>query len=69
MYPAVQIDESILQSGLILLPRYAVHSGRSFSLQRIKAFPQQIDRQMVEQGGELHLLVSLCCFPHIHQPM
>jgi hypothetical protein len=51
MYPTVQIDESILQSGLILLPRYAVHSGCSFSLQRIKAFPQQIDRQMVEQAA------------------
>jgi len=27
------------------------------------AFPQQVDGQMVEQGCELHLLISPCCFP------
>jgi len=24
---------------------------------------------MVEQGGELHLLVFPCCFPHARQPL
>src|ERR1700730_13800802 len=24
---------------------------------------------MVEQGGELHLLISPCCFPHASQPL
>ena len=42
--PAVQIDQSTLQPGLILLPRHAVHSRCRFPLQRVKAFPQQIDR-------------------------
>jgi len=69
MYSAVKIDKSVFQPGLILLPRYAVYSGCSFSLQRVKAIRQQINCQMVEQGGELHLLVSPCCFSHIHQPL
>ncbi len=69
MNPAVQIGESIFQSGFILLPCDAVHSGCGFPLQCVKAFPQQIDRQMVEQGGELHLLTFPCCFPHTRQPL
>jgi hypothetical protein len=31
----VQIDESILQLGFILLPRYAVYSGRSLTLRAV----------------------------------
>src|SRR5712664_279381 len=37
MNPAVQIDESILQPGFILLPRYAVYAGRSLTLKRVEA--------------------------------
>src|SRR5215467_5298556 len=47
MNPTMEIDESILQAGLILLPRHSVYSRRSFPLQRVKALPQQIDVQMV----------------------
>src|ERR1700739_3113087 len=32
MNPAVKIDESILQSGFILLPRHAIYSGRGLTL-------------------------------------
>src|SRR5262245_66433065 len=32
MYSTVEIDEAILQAGLILLPRHSVHSRRRFSL-------------------------------------
>ena len=46
-----------------------VHSGCGLSLERVKAFPQQIDCQMVEQGGELPLLIVLCRFPHARQPL
>jgi len=66
---AVKIDKSIFSPSLILLPRYTVHSGCSFSFQRIKAFPQQIDGQMVEQGGELHLLILPRCIAHTRQPL
>ena len=34
---AVQIDKSILQPGFILLPRYAVYSGRGLTLKRVEA--------------------------------
>src|SRR5437899_6885512 len=33
MHPAVKIDQTIFQSGLILLPRYAVYSGCGLPLQ------------------------------------
>ena len=67
--PAVQIDKSILQPGLILLPRRAVHPRCRFPLQCVKALPEQIDREVVKQGGELHLLVFLRGFPHTRQPL
>ena len=50
MNPPVEIDEPILQAGLILLPLHSVHSRCGFPLQRVKAFPEQIDRQVVEQS-------------------
>src|SRR5713226_8906764 len=34
VYPAVKIDQSIFQTGLILLPPYAVHAGGCLSLDR-----------------------------------
>ncbi len=36
VHPAVQIDESILKPGFMLLPRYAVYSGRSLTLKRVE---------------------------------
>src|SRR6516164_11418943 len=69
MHSAMQVDESILRAGFILLPCNPVHSRCSFPLQRVKALPQQIDGQMVEQGGELHLLMFPCCFPHACQSL
>ena len=43
--------------------------GAAFPVQRVKAFPEQSDGQVVEQGGELHLLVFPCCFPHARQTL
>jgi hypothetical protein len=40
MDPTVQIDQSTLQSGLILLPDDAVHAGASVPLQGVKALPE-----------------------------
>src|SRR5947209_14506296 len=69
MNSAMKIDPSILHSVFILLPSNPVHSRCGLPLERVKAFPQQIDSQMVEQGGELHLLIFPCCFPHARQPL
>src|SRR5215472_11754545 len=67
--PAVQIGEPIFQPGLVLVPCDAVHSRRSLTLQSVKAVPEQRDRQMVEQSGELHLLPFPCCLTHTRQPL
>src|SRR5204863_9222392 len=69
MNSAMKIDPSILQSVFILLPSNPVHSRCGFPLEGVKAFPQPINGQMVEQGGELHLLIFPCCFPHARQPL
>src|SRR5260370_3724087 len=69
MNPAVQIDKPILQPGFILLPRHAVYSGRSFTLERVEAVPEQSNTQMVEQSGEPFLLLFLCCFSHTVQSL
>src|SRR5713101_4920234 len=50
--PAVQIGKPTLQPGLILFPSHAIHPGRSLPLQRVKAVPEQIHAQMVEQSRE-----------------
>jgi len=58
--PAVKIDESIFQAGLIFLPRDPVHSRCGFPLQRVKAFPEQIgttdpDSTYTTKGGPARL--------------
>jgi hypothetical protein len=69
MHPAVQVNKAFLQTGLILLPRYAIDSGGGFSLECVKAFPQLIDGHVMKECGELHLLIFPCCFPHTRQPL
>src|SRR5215472_7138115 len=66
--PAVQIGKPTFQPGLILFPRDAIHPGSGLTLQRVKAIPEQADRQMVKQCGELHLLPFPCCLAHTRQP-
>src|SRR6266436_9654042 len=65
----MQISKSILKPGFILLPRYAVYSGRSLTLQRVEAVAEQFNVEMVEQSGEPLLLSFLCCLPHTVQPL
>jgi hypothetical protein len=64
MHPAVQIDEPILQPGLVLLPRNAIDSWGGFPLQSVKAFPQEADRQVVEQRRELRTWLLFRDSPH-----
>src|ERR1700691_810206 len=69
MNSVMKISQSIFQPVFILVPSNPVHSGCGLPLEGVKAFPQQIDCQMVEQGGELHFLFVPCCFPHVRQPL
>src|SRR5262249_41809090 len=69
MYPAMQIDNPILQPRFILLPCHAIHSWRRLTLKCIKAVAQKCNVQMVEQSGEPFMLPSLCGFPHTGQSL
>jgi hypothetical protein len=40
VYPAVEIDESILQPRLIILPPYPIDSRRSLTLESVEAIAQ-----------------------------
>jgi hypothetical protein len=40
MNPGVKINQSILQTDFIFLPRDAIHSGRSLTLKRVEAIPE-----------------------------
>ena len=48
--------QPILQTVLVLAPSHAVHAGGRVPLQGVVAFPQQVDRQMVQQSREPFLL-------------
>src|SRR6266567_5327492 len=63
----VQVANSPLQAFSIHSPRHSVHSRRSLLLQTVVTIPEPIDRHMVQQGREPHLLVFLRYFPHTFQ--
>src|SRR3954447_4488681 len=69
MYSAVQVGQPPGQPGFLLLPRHAVHTGRSLPLEGIVAVAQQIEREMVEQSRELLLFSFLRCLTHADQPL
>ena len=62
MDSAMQVRQPRLEVRLVLLPRHAIHSGRSVPLERVVAVPQQIDRDVVEQRGEPRPLLLSCYF-------
>src|SRR5216684_1759529 len=59
VHPAVQIDQSILKPGFILLPRYAVYSGRSLTLKRVEAVSERSEEHTSELQSRLHLVCRL----------
>src|SRR6266487_2181610 len=63
----VQVANSPLPAFSIHSPRHSVHSRRSLLLQTVVTIPEPIDRHMVQQGREPHLLVFLRYFPHTFQ--
>src|SRR2546425_6107202 len=69
MHPAVQISQSLCQSGFILPPGHSIHSRRRFSFQSVEAVAQQCLRQMMEQRGELFFLPLPCCLTHAGQTL
>ena len=69
MDPCMQVQEVVLQSCLIVLPRHAVQAGRGMALERQERIPQQIDRDVVQQRSELLLLPLPCSVPYTVQPL
>jgi Recombinase zinc beta ribbon domain len=57
------------QTGLVLFPCDAIHPRSSLTLQRIKAFPEQANSQVVKQSSELHLLPFPATFAHTRQSL
>ena len=59
MDTSVKVGQPLLQFVSIGLPRHPVHSRRRGPLQAVVAAAEQIDSDVMQQGGELQLLVSL----------
>ena len=60
MYASVQVDEMILETRFVLVPRDAVDACRRSPFQLIERPAEQIDGDMMEQRREPNLLVPCC---------
>jgi hypothetical protein len=65
--PIVQVFDIAIEVCLIVLPRQAVHPGRSVLLDFEKRQPEQPDADVVEERGELFLLPLLRSLPYAFQ--
>jgi hypothetical protein len=63
MYASVQIRKLRLQINTIRLPRHAVHSRRSITLQPAIRFGEQINVDVVEKRGDFLIPMSNCSLP------
>src|SRR5262249_21366719 len=66
---AVEVRKPIVPAELIRLPGHAILPGGGVPLQQIEAVPEQVDREMVESGGGLLLLVLPCGLAHASQSL
>src|SRR5271163_2151271 len=67
MDSAMQICQLLIQVRLVPLPRHAIDSWCSSSLQGVEALPQLMDGNVVEQRGEPRPLIFTCCLTHTKQ--
>jgi len=67
MHPAVQISQSLCQSGFIRLPGHSIHPCGRFPFQPVEALAQECLRQMMEQRSELLFLPLPSCLSHACQ--
>jgi hypothetical protein len=64
----VQVVEIRLQVLPVGLPRRAVHTRCGVSAQCLEAFPEQLDRYVVQERSEPHFLVLDCDLAYTVQP-
>src|SRR4029077_6575205 len=68
MNSPMEVHQPFLQAVPIFLPRYPVHSRRRTPFQVVVTAAKQLDVDVVQQGGEPHLPVSLGCLSYTVQP-
>ena len=64
----LQVGEPFLQAVSICLPRHPIHSRRRLPFQVVVAAPEQVEIDMMQQGGEPYLLVPFGCLTYTVQP-
>jgi len=64
----MQRAQILPQIGFVAVPGDSINSCSRLTLKHIKALAQQLQSEMVEQGGELQMLIPLCCLTHTRQP-
>ena len=63
----MEIGDPLFKVDLVLLPGRAVDTGGRMALQRVEAFPEQVNRDMVQQGGEPRTPIPACHLSHTLQ--
>jgi hypothetical protein len=65
--PSVQIYEPWLEVYLVVLPRHAIHPRSGLALERVERLSECVDRDMVQERGELLSLPLPCGLPYAVQ--
>ena len=64
MYASVQVEQSLFQSVLVLLPHQTIHASRCGLLQAVEGAPQRIRRDVVQERSQFLLRLSRCSLPY-----
>ena len=65
---AVKIDDAIFQALLVFVPCHSIDADGCLLLELIKARSQQLDVDVMKQGGELELTATFSRLTHTVQP-
>ena len=64
MYAVVQVEQSLVQPGLVLAPYHAVHARRCGLLQVEEGAAERVRRDVVQERSQLLLRLSRCSLPY-----
>ena len=65
----MQVDETTLEIGLVVLPYHAIHPSRGVPLEGVERLPELLDTDMVQESGEPFLLPLPCGLPYALQTL
>ena len=64
MYAAVQVEQTLVHSVLVLRPHQTIHASRCRPLQVVERAPQRVRRDVVHERSQFLLRLSRCSLPY-----